>query len=101
MARVTDLARDGWTIKALAKVMRRSPNGVRGMLRKVGIHTSRKNVTAELCLSIRKDALAILRGEARARHDSEWARAPDDRRHVGQASVARTAVERRRFKRAP
>jgi hypothetical protein len=61
------MAGDGYTIKSIAKALGRSPNGIQGMLRKLDIHTSRKNLTAEVCISIRKDALEILRSEARAR----------------------------------
>jgi hypothetical protein len=62
-----DMGRDGFTIKAIATKLQRSPTGIHDQLRKLGIGTSRKNLTREICLSIRKDALEILRREARAR----------------------------------
>ena len=67
IARLSDLLGDGMPIKAAAKALGRSPTGIQGMARKIGLRVTRKGLTTELVICLRKDALRILGNEARAR----------------------------------
>jgi hypothetical protein len=63
---LADGARDGLTIKSLARTLNRSPYAVTAQLRKIGIRTLRHN-TREMTLALKLDAIDKLAAFARAR----------------------------------
>jgi hypothetical protein len=63
---LADGARDGLPTKALAHTLKRSPNAVTGMLRKMGIGTLRHG-TKEIVLAIKVEAIEKLAAFARER----------------------------------